>query len=154
MKAPLEPLPKLYATFEEFVADTMTTAEAHAAVKPGQYVYGLRKLNPATGEMVSRAQIKSFNAGSDEKTSEILARKRNAPRPKGERVERNGVKHPSETSMGFKVWSMFDDLWSIRNEPFTRETMIAEATNRHFNVNNVATELGLWKRFHGRVWRF
>jgi hypothetical protein len=167
----LEKLPSRFATFEQFMEETMTQEEAgrYCNEHPAFQSYGLRKTNPATGEGVSRYAVRPMGSmvADGRPASEFLTPTKStktssdvAPvqssKPKKIKVPgetRNGITSPSSTSVGFKIWQLCDELFSIRKDAFTKSLLLAEATNRGFNHGNALTECSRWRKFHGMTWK-
>jgi hypothetical protein len=151
----LAPLPKLFETFEAFVAGTFETradADAHCKKNPGMSSYALRKTDPATGVAYSRYGIRPTHR-TPEKTEDIMNRLRAEKEAKTPIVTRNGIASPSATSVGAKIWALCDDLYGVRKAPFTKSVLLAEAKNRNFNEGNTLTECSRWRKFHGMEWK-
>lgn len=151
----LEPLNAQFTTFDAFMAGTMTLTEASRYIADNAQfqMYGLRKINPATGEGVNRYAVREIKAENAEPGNAGGVR---SPRPRKVKAPgevRNGVEAPRVGTVGAQTWAMFDDLWSIRKEPFTKSMMLATATTRGFNHGNVLTECSRWRKFHGMGWK-
>lgn len=163
----LKPLPSIFPTFESFIEGTMTGAQAAEYCKnnPTFEAYGLRKLDPATGEGVSRYAVRPIGAlvadgrrpeafETVETTRQIMNRiKASAPASAVE--TRNGVKRPRGTTVGAQVWAMCDDLMAKKGVgvPFTKFELETESMVRGFKLSNVMTECSLWRRFNGYTWK-
>lgn len=163
----LAALTSIFTSFEDFMARTMTEDQARKYINdnPAFQFYGLRKVNPATGKGESRYAVRpigsvvcdgreaaSFNHADlvGEPTVQAPAGKKVKSVPG---ITKNGVTAPSSTSVGFKIWAMFDDLWSIRKEPFSKSMMEMTAMTRGFNLGNVATECSRWRKFNAMEWK-
>lgn len=67
-----------------------------------------------------------------------------APVPKVERVEQNGVKRPAPGGLCAAVWEYLD-----KHPKATAKDLREVAPSKEWNVNNVACEFYVWRKFNG-----
>lgn len=155
--ADLPPLVKQFETFEDFVAGTLTWDDGKAQVKANptkyKYAYGLRKLNPATGEFESRCMLREHTV---RETMDRIKDERAAKPAKVEAVTSNGVKMPNPTSIGGRIWAICNSLIEAHDVPFNKDELhraCKAGLGDKYNANNVMTECSLWRKFHGLTWK-
>lgn len=150
----LEALPSMFENFQAFMTGTLSQEDAAALrnkhPEKFKYAYGVAKRDEG-GVLHTRYLLREHNDATGKGTTTPDGSKPAKVKFVGE--VRNGVKHPSPTSVAVKVWTMFDELYAIRKEPFTKMTMEMAAITRGFNIGNVKTELSLWRKFHGFEWK-
>lgn len=154
----LAPLPKLFASFGDFMLGTFTMKQAADFCRnnPGHVYEGVAQRDPNTGKLVSRWHVRKASVVPTTTPAGPQAPVAQSPKPKkikeaGE--TRNGITSPSSTSVGAKIWKLCDELFSIRKDAFTKSLLLAESTNRGFNHGNALTECSRWRKFHGMTWK-
>lgn len=133
--AELAPLPKLFATQEEFMAGTKTMREAHdfCRVHEGHRYFGVLR-EGVTRYMVEVAKKEpTIRERMDRIKSEGIA-----PAPAAGPVPQKGIRR--------EIWDAYDRLFAEKGE-FTK----ADATHILLNYNNstCGVVFGEWKRYHG-----